>query len=155
MKASKLNRTHFVYSGILTIGVDLDDNARFKIVAANKGTNGRYNNVMDVEVKPCDLFNKFAKEIAKSVYEHCNLTYKCPHKKHTCEMKNWLVNFNVHDIPALPYGEYRIDGSLLKIHQYKRKELISCVRSYALITPKKPVIQKKASLLQGVSNVMT
>ncbi|XP_039283361.1 uncharacterized protein LOC120351162 [Nilaparvata lugens] len=145
LKARKLNRTHLVCSGIFTVAVDLDKNVKFKIVAANKGTNGRYNNVVDIELEACDFIYNFGRNIVKSIDKHCNITYECPHKKFTCEMKNWVVNYDFVNVPALPYGEYRLDGSLLKLDQYNRRELISCARFYGFVTPKKPQFQKKTS----------
>ncbi|XP_039291571.1 uncharacterized protein LOC120353079 [Nilaparvata lugens] len=145
MKVSKLNRTHFVYSGRIDLGADADDNLKVRVVAANKGTNGRYNNVIDIEMKVCEIVQKFGMKVIESVFEHCNISGECPLKRVTCEMKNWLVNYNIENIPALPYGEYRADASFMKIHQYNRKELISCTRVYGSVTPKIPTIQKKIS----------
>ncbi|XP_039282505.1 uncharacterized protein LOC120350979 [Nilaparvata lugens] len=99
IKARKLNRTHFVYSGIIDIGAPADDNLKF-----------------------------------------------------TCVMKNWTVNYNFNNVPALPYGEYRVEGSFIKIHQYNRRELISCTRYYGIITPKMPKSPKKTQQSNRMTN---
>ncbi|XP_039283269.1 uncharacterized protein LOC120351143 [Nilaparvata lugens] len=144
MKVRKLNRTHFVCNGLLTIAVDLDDDAKLRGVAAIKGTNGRYNNVIDVELKACDFILKFGKNIVESLIENCDSTYVCPMKRNTCELKNWTISHDFIDIPALPYGEYRLDLSLLEVLQDNKKQLISCVRFYGTITPKNLNKLKKA-----------
>ncbi|RZF44978.1 hypothetical protein LSTR_LSTR001939 [Laodelphax striatellus] len=188
MRARKFNRTHFVYSGFVDTGVNLDDSLKVKIVASNRGTNGRYNNVIDIEMKFCEIAKKFGMEIIKSISNHCNWTLVCPTErgpydlvmtrisdcdkkgphsflsnskvgkfnrthlvyngildfgtdlddnvKLICDMKDWLVEYNLRNIPALPYGDYRCDIIVYKIHPYKRQELLSCLRTYGTATPK-------------------
>ncbi|XP_039282498.1 uncharacterized protein LOC120350976 [Nilaparvata lugens] len=152
IKARKLNRTHFVYSGIFDVGAPMDDNLKVRVVASNKGTNGRYNNVVDIEMKACEMARKFGMEIIASILDHCNGTFYCPRERFTCVMKNWTVNYNINNVPALPYGEYRLEASIIKVHQNYRRELISCTRIYGLITPKMPKSPKKTQQSNCMSN---
>ncbi|RZF44980.1 hypothetical protein LSTR_LSTR001941 [Laodelphax striatellus] len=119
MKFGKINRTHFSYTGLLDVGVDADDSVKVRVVASNKGTNGRYNNVLDIQYK------------------------------FTCEMKNWVLIYDFHNIPALPYGDYRVDTSIFKMRQYNRKELISCTRFYGVVSPKMPKSLIKNSMINN------
>ncbi|XP_039282496.1 uncharacterized protein LOC111058111 [Nilaparvata lugens] len=136
VKVGKFNRSHLVYNGVLDFGTDLDDTIQVRVLASNKGTNGRYNNVIDAQYKICDLVRTFAMDIFLSVYDHCNQTYMCPTKRLNCEMKNWVVDYNLRNIPALPYGDYRCDIIILKIQQFKKPELFSCLRTHGTVTPK-------------------
>ncbi|XP_039282497.1 uncharacterized protein LOC120350975 [Nilaparvata lugens] len=154
MKVRKLNRTHFVYSGILDTGAPIDDNLKVRIVSSNKGTNGRYNNVIDIEMKACEMARKFGMEIIASIFDHCNQTlqFYCPMERFTCVMKNWTVNYNFNNVPALPYGEYRLEASAIRMHENNRRELISCTRMYGLVTPIIPKPQKKTQHSDRITN---
>ncbi|RZF44979.1 hypothetical protein LSTR_LSTR001940 [Laodelphax striatellus] len=143
MKARKYNRTHFAYTGLINVAVGFDDNSNIRILASNKGTNGRYNNVIDFEMKSCDIIRKFGRIPAMSVYKHCNRTFKCPDKSFTCKLDNWIMDYSLQNIPALPYGEYKLDLLLIKIKPFGKRELISCVRFHGIITPK---IQNPSSI---------
>ncbi|XP_039283052.1 uncharacterized protein LOC120351109 [Nilaparvata lugens] len=81
MKANKFNRTHFVYSGIIDSGVDMDDSVKVRVVASSKGANDRYNSIIDIEMKACDIVKKYGMSITKSIMDHCNLTVQCPIKR--------------------------------------------------------------------------
>ncbi|XP_039282500.1 uncharacterized protein LOC120350977 [Nilaparvata lugens] len=103
-------------------------------------------------MKACEMARKFGMEINTSVLNHCNQTFYCPRERFTCVMKNWTVNYNFNNVPALPYGEYRLEMSFIKMHQYNRKELISCTRYYGIITPKMPKSPKKTQQSNRMTN---
>ncbi|XP_039282503.1 uncharacterized protein LOC120350978 isoform X2 [Nilaparvata lugens] len=138
MKFSKINRTHHIYTGLLDTGVDLDETVKVRMVASNKGTNGRYNNVVDIQYKVCELLRTFGMAIVNSICEHCNHTFECPCKRFTCEMNKWVFVYDFEKVPALPYGEYRLDVIAFKLSKRLKKEMISCTRFYGVATPKRP-----------------
>ncbi|XP_039297316.1 uncharacterized protein LOC120354351 [Nilaparvata lugens] len=136
MRVEKLNRTHFTYSGFVDTLVDIDENTKVRAHVLLKQTNGRFSTVIDVKYKACDILSTFTLEIMESVFEHCNTTFECPMKRWTCEMKKWIVNVNFQNIPALPYGDYRLDWYGLRRLSLAKEETLFCIRIYGSVHPK-------------------
>ncbi|XP_039294342.1 uncharacterized protein LOC120353690 isoform X2 [Nilaparvata lugens] len=142
-KVGKLNRTHLVYTGTLDLGVDIDDSVKIRAIAALKSPSGHYSTVIDVKLKACDMVRTFVLEIFQSVAEHCNITFACPIKRVRCDMKNYIIDMKVGNIPAIPYGDYRVEVTILKSLPYAIEETISCTRAFGAARPQ--------SLLQSKS----
>ncbi|XP_039294341.1 uncharacterized protein LOC120353690 isoform X1 [Nilaparvata lugens] len=143
LKIGKWNRTHLVYTGTLDLGVDIDDKVKIRAIAAIKGSTERYSTIIDVKLKACDMVRTFVLDVFKSIAEHCNTTFACPIKRVRCDMKNYIIDMKVGNIPAIPYGDYRVEVTILKSLPYAIEETISCTRAFGAARPQ--------SLLQSKS----
>ncbi|XP_039294344.1 uncharacterized protein LOC120353692 [Nilaparvata lugens] len=143
VKVGKLNRTHMIYSGTLDTGADVDDNLKVQAIAAIKSSNGRYSTVIDVKLKACDMVMTFGRDIFQTLADKCNETLQCPKKRTQCDLKNFIINFNLNNLPALPYGDYRLEAVVLKVLPYAIEERISCFRSFASIVKRQSILHSK------------
>ncbi|XP_039291810.1 uncharacterized protein LOC120353150 isoform X2 [Nilaparvata lugens] len=96
----------------------------------------------------CDISRMLVLDMFISVFENCNQTsaylpFKCPMKRFRCDMKDYVLNMRFNNLPAVPYGDYRVEFTVLKIQPYAIEERLSCLRFFGSTRPQLPANNKK------------
>ncbi|XP_039299845.1 uncharacterized protein LOC120355482 [Nilaparvata lugens] len=133
LNIGKLNRTHLIYTGTVDTGVDVDDKLKIHVITAMKGSNGRYSTLIDIKLKACDLATIFFKDVVLLAAHHCNVSFVCPRERVQCHFKDFIVILKLNNMPGIPYGDYRVQFTILRSLPYAIEERISCIRMYGAV----------------------
>ncbi|XP_075236156.1 uncharacterized protein LOC142333119 isoform X2 [Lycorma delicatula] len=134
----KINKTYYLYTNNVTLNIEVTNNNQpLRIIAKSKTKkSSKWSVFVDVTGKACDMIETYAKDIATNFFLAAGVEYKCPIKKGTYQIKNFVINLNrLANVPVLPYGDGTAEISLYSLKR-NRKVLESCYKLWAEIAPK-------------------
>ncbi|XP_075235745.1 uncharacterized protein LOC142332927 isoform X2 [Lycorma delicatula] len=133
----KINKTYYLYTNNVTLNIEVTNNLPVRVIAKSKTKESRkWSGVVDVTGKICDMIETFVKDIITELFLAGGVEYKCPIKKGTYQIKNFVINFNrVTNVPVLPYGELTVEIIIYSLKR-NRKVLESCFMLWVEIAPK-------------------